>query len=150
MGPTPNLCSYPAARTGGSTGAAHSLEAFGNVSLPAPNGAGDGVVGAAPILPANGITVDPRLPGYPASGYTRLRAEVAVDTALSHLGDVYVYAASGPSTFDCSGLTEAAWAKAGVSLYHYTVTQSTEGVRVRPNQSGRRIAAPSGRGVVRV
>jgi peptidoglycan DL-endopeptidase CwlO len=34
----------------------------------------------------------------------------------SKLGDAYVYGANGPTTFDCSGLIQAAFAAAGVSL----------------------------------
>jgi hypothetical protein len=133
MGPTPYLGTYPAAKTGGRTGAARSLQLFANDGLVPPGGVGDGVVGAAPILPANGRTVDPTLPGYRA-GYSKLRAEVALDAALAHLGDPYVFAAGGPSTFDCSGLTQWAWAKAGVSLTHYTGSQAVQGVRVKANQ----------------
>jgi cell wall-associated NlpC family hydrolase len=50
-------------------------------------------------------------------------AGVAVRTACSQIGKNYVFGAEGPNTFDCSGLTLYAWGKAGVSLYHYTVTQ---------------------------
>jgi cell wall-associated NlpC family hydrolase len=50
------------------------------------------------------------LPG--ASG----RAALAVAYAKSKLGDSYVYGSTGPSTFDCSGLTSAAWAYAGVTI----------------------------------
>ncbi|HWG23811.1 C40 family peptidase [Actinospica sp.] len=51
------------------------------------------------------------------------RAAIAVAYAKSKLGDEYVYAASGPSTFDCSGLTMEAWAAAGVSLPHNAAEQ---------------------------
>lgn len=44
------------------------------------------------------------------------RAAAAVAYAKSKLGDVYVYGATGPSTFDCSGLTMESWAAAGVSI----------------------------------
>ncbi|MBS2961713.1 C40 family peptidase [Actinocrinis puniceicyclus] len=44
------------------------------------------------------------------------RAAMAVEYAKSKLGDSYVYGATGPSYFDCSGLTMAAWAYAGVSI----------------------------------
>ena len=51
------------------------------------------------------------------------RAMAAVRYALSQVGDRYVAAASGPSAFDCSGLTLAAWRQAGVSLPHYSYAQ---------------------------
>ena len=43
------------------------------------------------------------------------KAGVAVNFAYAQLGKAYVYAAAGPDSYDCSGLTMAAWAAAGVS-----------------------------------
>lgn len=54
---------------------------------------------------------------------TSPRAMVAVDFALAQVGKPYAYATSGPSTYDCSGLTAAAWGAAGVSLPHYSGAQ---------------------------
>ena len=51
------------------------------------------------------------------------RAAEAVAYAKSKLGDEYVYAAAGPDTFDCSGLTMEAWAAAGVSMPHNAAAQ---------------------------
>jgi cell wall-associated NlpC family hydrolase len=48
---------------------------------------------------------------------------IAVLAALSVLGRPYVFGAAGPDAFDCSGLTAWAWARARVSLPHYTVAQ---------------------------
>jgi len=47
----------------------------------------------------------------------------AVSFAYNHIGDPYRYAASGPGSFDCSGLTMAAWAAAGKSLPHNAAAQ---------------------------
>ena len=44
------------------------------------------------------------------------RAITAVSTAYSELGKPYVWGATGPGEFDCSGLTQHAWAAAGVQL----------------------------------
>jgi peptidoglycan DL-endopeptidase CwlO len=52
--------------------------------------------------------------------------------ACAQLGDPYVWAAAGPGTFDCSGLTMQAWAAAGVSLPHNAEAQSHYGTRVAP------------------
>lgn len=48
-----------------------------------------------------------------------------LDFALSKVGGPYVWGASGPDAYDCSGLTQAAWAQAGVALTHYSGTQYT-------------------------
>jgi cell wall-associated NlpC family hydrolase len=57
-------------------------------------------------------------------------AGTAVKTACAQIGKRYVWGANGPSTFDCSGLTQYAWDAAGVSLTHYTGAQWHEGVSV--------------------
>ena len=57
-------------------------------------------------------------------------AQSAVDTALAQLGDPYVWGAAGPGSFDCSGLTQYAYAAAGVSLPHSSRLQSTMGTPV--------------------
>ena len=62
----------------------------------------------------------------PASG----RAGVAVQEAYRQLGKPYRWGASGPSEFDCSGLTSWVWAKAGVSLSHSSRAQFGEGQHV--------------------
>jgi len=53
-----------------------------------------------------------------------------IDFALSKVGGPYVWGASGPDAYDCSGLTQAAWAQAGVRLTHYSGTQYTGTVPV--------------------
>nr|WP_275402624.1 NlpC/P60 family protein [Streptomyces sp. SID13031] len=49
---------------------------------------------------------------------------------MNQQGDSYVWGASGPSQFDCSGLTMYAWGKAGVSLSHSSKAQYGEGRKV--------------------
>jgi cell wall-associated NlpC family hydrolase len=51
---------------------------------------------------------------------------IAVKKACSLIGKPYVWGATGPNSFDCSGLTQEAWAAAGVSLTHYTGAQFNE------------------------
>jgi cell wall-associated NlpC family hydrolase len=54
-------------------------------------------------------------------------AQTAVDTALAQVGDPYVWAAAGPDAFDCSGLTQYAYAAAGVRLPHSSSAQAGMG-----------------------
>jgi cell wall-associated NlpC family hydrolase len=51
------------------------------------------------------------------------RAAIAVSAAKAQVGDRYVWGASGPGSFDCSGLTSYAWRQAGVSLPHQSRAQ---------------------------
>jgi cell wall-associated NlpC family hydrolase len=57
-------------------------------------------------------------------------AGVAVKFAFAHIGDPYKYAASGPHSFDCSGLTAAAWEAAGKSLPHNAAEQYSATARI--------------------
>jgi cell wall-associated NlpC family hydrolase len=61
-------------------------------------------------------------PGGPAS--------VAARTGCEQIGKPYVFGATGPNVFDCSGLTMYAWKAAGVNLRHYTVWQYQDTKRV--------------------
>ncbi|MEU4208494.1 C40 family peptidase [Streptomyces sp. NPDC026206] len=69
-----------------------------------------------------------------ASGATSGRAARAVAFAYSAIGKPYVWGATGPSAFDCSGLTQAAWQAAGVSLPRTTYTQINAGRRIARGQ----------------
>ncbi|WP_138760366.1 C40 family peptidase [Modestobacter altitudinis] len=57
-------------------------------------------------------------------------AATAVSTALAQQGDPYVWAAAGPSSFDCSGLVQYAYAAAGISLPHSSSAQARMGTAV--------------------
>jgi cell wall-associated NlpC family hydrolase len=50
-------------------------------------------------------------------------ASQAVRFAFSQLGKTYRFAAEGPNSYDCSGLTMAAWKAAGVALPHNAAQQ---------------------------
>ncbi len=58
-------------------------------------------------------------------------AQNAVDYAMAQVGKPYVYNAAGPDAFDCSGLTMAAWAAAGVRC-RTTRPRSTTTARTSP------------------
>ena len=53
--------------------------------------------------------------------------------AQAQMDEPYLWGAAGPSTWDCSGLTQMAWAQAGVNLSHYTGYQWSETSRVELN-----------------
>jgi cell wall-associated NlpC family hydrolase len=57
---------------------------------------------------------------------------VAATAALSKQGTPYVWGAKGPDRFDCSGLTQWAWAQAGVHLGPDTYSQVIQGIPVAP------------------
>lgn len=46
-----------------------------------------------------------------------------VDVALAQVGKPYVWAASGPDSFDCSGLTSYAYRQMGISIPHSSQSQ---------------------------
>ena len=62
------------------------------------------------------------------------RARQAVEFARQQLGKPYVWGATGPNSYDCSGLTQAAWASAGVTLPRTTWDQVNAGMRVARSQ----------------
>jgi cell wall-associated NlpC family hydrolase len=62
------------------------------------------------------------------------RASAAVAYAESKLGDEYVYAATGPDQFDCSGLTMEAWLAAGVQIPRDSYEQWAELPHVSQSQ----------------
>jgi hypothetical protein len=94
----------------------------------APAGCGQGLAGGlAGPASAYGLPA-----GYAIPAGTEAMHSIAVRYALAELGKPYVWGAAGPEAFDCSGLTMAAWAAAGVHLLHYTVDQLHEGQPVAP------------------
>lgn len=62
------------------------------------------------------------------------RIAAVLSYALAQVGKGYVLGSPGPDTFDCSGLTRAAWAQAGVRLSHYSGAQYRETVPIALDQ----------------
>ena len=58
----------------------------------------------------------------------------ALSYALAQVGKAYVFGAAGPSAFDCSGLTMAAWSQAGVSLPHSSSAQYNSGQHISESE----------------
>ena len=75
---------------------------------------------------APGETEVPDVEIPPGSG----NAQAAIEFALAQLGDPYAYGGTGPDSWDCSGLTQAAWAAAGVSLPRVVGPQVNAGTRI--------------------
>jgi len=77
---------------------------------------------AATIKQPDGTTTtsEPDLPPPPAPS---AGAATALDVARAQIGKPYQWAAAGPNSFDCSGLTMYAWGKAGVQLPHSAAAQ---------------------------
>lgn len=63
-------------------------------------------------------------------GSTSDRAMRAVQIARAQTGKSYVWGTSGPSTFDCSGLTSYAYRQVGISLSRSSKVQAGQGSRV--------------------
>ncbi|KAF2778075.1 C40 family peptidase [Streptomyces sp. OM5714] len=84
-------------------------------------GAGDRASRSTPG-PREGLSASSQAPNS--------RAAAAVAYAYQKLGSPYVWGATGPNAFDCSGLTQAAYRAAGVSLPRTTYAQIDAGRRV--------------------
>ncbi len=81
-----------------------------------------------PVVPAGGFVPD-QGPAPPPSQYTSV-----VGIALQYLGTPYVWGASGPGAFDCSGFTMFVYAQVGVSLPHNAAAQFSYGTPVSRDQ----------------
>jgi len=93
--------------------------------------------GATPTPGPNGLTLTGSPAGNAAAGY-----------AIAQLGKPYVWGAQGPNAYDCSGLTMAAWASAGVTIPRVTYTQATAGtpVAVQDARTGDLVLIPGSDG----
>jgi cell wall-associated NlpC family hydrolase len=70
----------------------------------------------------------PSVPPAPAGG-----ANAAIAFARDQIGDPYVWGATGPDSWDCSGLTMGAWSAGGISLPHYSVAQYEQSTPISPS-----------------
>lgn len=126
------------ARASGGSGLPFGGGGFGAVN---PGRGGGSHLGGLSALPGPaGMTSDRRLPHTVLASHLDRRADavpagaggVAATAALSKQGTPYVWGAKGPDRFDCSGLTQWAWAQVGVRLGSDTYSQVTQGVPVAP------------------
>ncbi|MER7370677.1 NlpC/P60 family protein [Nonomuraea wenchangensis] len=68
-------------------------------------------------------TGDPSSPGIRYTGPASGNARRALQFAFAQVGKPYRYGGTGPGSYDCSGLTQAAWRNGGVELPRTTWTQ---------------------------
>jgi cell wall-associated NlpC family hydrolase len=126
------LAAQEAGRAAAAAAAAEAEAAAGASDSPAGDTAGDTARMSAPApAPAATRAAAPApAPAVPAGNGGSGAAQTAVQTALAQVGDPYVWGAGGPNAFDCSGLTQYAYAAAGISLPHSSSMQSRMGTAV--------------------
>ncbi|MFF5963920.1 NlpC/P60 family protein [Streptomyces collinus] len=71
----------------------------------------------------------------PADSSYATKADKALAFARAQIGKPYVWGAVGPGSYDCSGLTQAAWKAAGVTLPRTTYDQVNAGTAVPLSQA---------------
>ncbi|BFU44478.1 NlpC/P60 family protein [Krasilnikovia sp. MM14-A1004] len=76
---------------------------------------------------AAGVDDGPLRTGPCPVTYSNDKGGRAAQRACDLIGKPYVFGSEGPRTYDCSGLTKAAWAAVGVHLEHYTKDQWNSG-----------------------
>ena len=112
---------------------AASLKAARQAALAAQAAAAaERATAAAGSGPTQGDTQAPSWAG--SAGASSTQGDIAANWALSQLGKPYLWGGAGPDSYDCSGLTMMAWARAGVQLLHYTGYQWEEGPHVPLNE----------------
>ena len=126
-----------------SSGAGGSPDAGSNSRVPDGGGADStvpdiGVVPGSP--PVAGVPGSPPLAGVPGSPpvasvpgsppipvVDNARVARVLAYAAAKLGDRYIWGATGPDAFDCSGLVLRAWQQAGITLPRTASVQATAG-----------------------
>jgi len=89
----------------------------------------------APSRPVGAGTSTPTVPSNPAPPPVGSGAGGAISAALTRVGiGSYVWGASGPVNFDCSGLVLWAYRQVGVSLPHYSGAQYASTTRISASQ----------------
>ena len=88
-------------------------------------------VSLAALLSANNLTANSVIhPGQrltlPA-GATVSDVQRVLNYAVAQVGKPYKFFTAGPGSFDCSGLTKAAFAQVGVDLVHHSASQARQG-----------------------
>jgi len=89
---------------------------------------------------ASGLTGSAPMSGPVVAGVAGLQrlgasqaGAVAASFALAQLGKPYVWGGEGPDGYDCSGLMQTAWARAGVAISRVSSTQFRDGTATSPS-----------------
>ena len=115
-----------AARAAAADAAARASQAASRAERAQSSSAGSSSAGSSSSSSAAAAPAAPAAAAPAAGG----AAATAVRTALAQQGKPYVWAAAGPSSFDCSGLVQYAYAAAGISLPHSSSAQARMGTAV--------------------
>jgi peptidoglycan DL-endopeptidase CwlO len=109
-----------------------------SAAAPAPPPAAPEPPPPAPAPPPAALAPPPPAPAPPPAAPAPPPAPnpaiTAVNAALSRLGAPYVWGATGPNQFDCSGLVQWSYLQAGISLPRSTYSQVTVGQSVSVSQ----------------
>jgi hypothetical protein len=106
------------------------IPGVGNFDVP------DQVLQAIPkgAIPPNMIPPGFQIPGItPPPAPVETVGQRAVQAAMSRIGDPYVYGATGPNAFDCSGLVQWSYGQAGRRLPRTSEEQLDAGAPVAMN-----------------
>ncbi len=133
----------------GTTAGATTSSPTSPPSLSASNGPSVGT--ACPGSGGDGSTAGPASPTPGPGGLTLTGSTAgngAVTFALAQQGEPYLWGGTGPNAWDCSGLTMAAWASAGVTIPRVSYTQATAGtpVSLQDTRSGDLVLIPGSDG----
>ena len=102
------------------------------------------------VAATTATTTAKRTPRPPAShqahSHGAARAAAAIAFARAQLGKPYVWGGTGPDDWDCSGLTQAAYASGGVTIPRTSQDQWAAGPRVYDPQPGDLVFFPGSDG----
>jgi cell wall-associated NlpC family hydrolase len=104
------------------------VPAGGTIASPATGASGQATPTTIPAAPATTTVAAP--PTTTVTAAATSPVDIVVAFALAQLGKGYAFNSAGPDTFDCSGLTVAAYRQIGIALPHQSAMQATRGTAV--------------------